>query len=334
MFRSATLKLTAFYIGILVFICVLFSTALYRALVQEFTRNFVAQSEFLATRPQFRTFLNDSEAQEFRLKQFEHGKRQIIYQILLVDFALLAVGGFASYFLARRTLEPIETAHEAQARFTADASHELRTPLSVMQTEIEVALRSPSLKAADAKALLESNLEEVATLRQLTDGLLTLARGTESSNPLKKQLLEPAIKTAVERVKKQATAKHIRLAAEIAKKLSATFESSQLIEIVVILLDNAIKYSHEKSHIGIKAYQSKEGVIILVEDNGIGMNKVELARAFERFYRADSARSKQGTTGHGLGLSIASGLAEQIQAELSLASTKGKGTRATLKLQP
>src|SRR5690606_27239432 len=96
--------------------------------------------------------------------------------LVYLNCIVLAAGGVGAYFLARRTLRPIEEAHEAQSRFTSDASHELRTPLAAMKAELEVTLLSKELDEAETREVLESSLEEVEKLTRLSDLLLKLSR--------------------------------------------------------------------------------------------------------------------------------------------------------------
>jgi signal transduction histidine kinase len=113
-----------------------------------------------------RILFEDQEAYNFyRLQRLREGDINLRGNLLTFNMIVFVLGGGLSYFMARRTIRPIEEALEAQTRFTADASHELRTPLTVMQTEIEVALRDPKLSARDARDLLSSNLEEVSRVR-------------------------------------------------------------------------------------------------------------------------------------------------------------------------
>ena len=333
MFQSATIRLTIIYVGILFCISLIFNLALYQVLAHELTRNFSIQDDFYINRPRFEPFISDPEASKFRSEQLRSGKRHIMIQLFYIDIVLLGAGGVASYYLARHTLRPIEESHEAQSRFTADASHELRTPLAAMQTEIEVALRDPKLKLNESKQLLESNLEEIATLRQLTDGLLTLARTESDSRNTELTFVKSAVDAAVARIQQPLNTANVALTLRVDSKLKAKVDSLQLTEILIILLDNAIKYSSENSKVILAATSKKDHVEISVTDSGIGIAQADLERVFDRFYRADAARTKSKTNGHGLGLSIAKRLAEQNNGTLILHSIEDKGTTATIELR-
>lgn len=116
---------------------------------------------------------------------FEDAKRRVALQLFYINLGILGFSGMAGYFLAGRTLNPIEAMLDEQKRFIADASHELRTPLTAMKTEIEVALRDKGLDAEYARELLRSNLEEVDKLKMLSDDLLSLGSYQKENGKLR-----------------------------------------------------------------------------------------------------------------------------------------------------
>src|SRR6266496_4964286 len=176
MFKSATLKLTGWYLALIVGISVAFSLVLYHSSSESINAGFDHQRT--ALRKQFEYYgltPSPSSLDGLQSSEMNAAEQRLIANLTLVNLAVFVVGGAVSFYMARRTLQPIEQAMEAQTRFTADASHELRTPLTAMQTEIEVALRDAKLPPKEARALLESNLEEVRRLEDLSNGLLALA---------------------------------------------------------------------------------------------------------------------------------------------------------------
>ncbi len=232
--------------------------------------------------------------------------------------------------LARRTLQPIEEAMESQARFSSDAAHELRTPLSVMQSEIEIALRDKKSSKTTQKETLESNLDEVHRLRALTDRLLMLANMKELQlGPT--QLEEVAI-DAVGNVIPLAQDKDISIDNQVGS-LKAHANRESLTDVVTILLDNAIKYSPKKSHVVIAAVERNKRIQLTVTDNGPGITPKDQQHIFDRFYRADTSRSKANVEGHGLGLSIASRIMEAHGGDITLTSSPKKGSQFTLDLE-
>lgn len=329
MFEAATLKLTGIYLIIIMIISFIFSVQIYRATNDEITNGLMQQVTFLDNTPRFQGILNDPMAIRMREARLDQARSHIIFNLLNINIIILVTGGMASYIMARRTLRPIKRAHEAQARFTADASHELRTPLTAMQTEIEVALRDPDLKKAEAVDLLRSNLEELAKLRALSDGLLQLAKedGSLVRQPIQTDTI---FDQSIKQIAAQAKKKGISIVRSAKKSYTINGNETSLVELFVILLDNAIKYSPKGSKITLHAGMSARRVVMSVRDEGEGIATADLPHIFDRFYRADSSRSKSKTSGHGLGLSIARKIAELHHADLTVKSAPGKGTTFTL----
>ena len=179
MFKNAVARLTLWYMLALIVLAAIFSVTLYQVSTTELNnlqtrqdrQEVQLQNSFQGLLPpQFQQM----DAQ--RLAEIDDSKRNIAFRILYLDIVVLAGIGLLSYWLAQRTLQPIEESVEAQNRFTADASHELRTPLTAMRTELEVALRDKHLGLAESKALHASTLEEIVKLESLTSSLLQLAR--------------------------------------------------------------------------------------------------------------------------------------------------------------
>ena len=327
MFEKARLKLTAWYVGILMLVSILFSVAIYSGINAELQR---------IERMQLR-FQEDLEdgfipPPQVRIQRTLRADPAIIKASLirlltilgLINFIILGIGGGAGYFLAGRTLRPIKNMVEDQKRFITDSSHELRTPLTSLRTEIEVALRNKSLNIANAKKLLMSNLEEVLSLQLLSDNLLQLAH---NGNPINRAqsniLLSEAISSSIKKVESLAAKKKITIINEVGNHTIKGIET-RITECFVILLDNAIKYSPVDSEIKISSKKNKESVAVVIKDNGIGISKENLPKIFDRFFRADSSRSKD--EGYGLGLSIAKSILDAHNASITVESAPSKGT--------
>jgi signal transduction histidine kinase len=332
MFHTTTLKLTGLYLTIIMAISLFFSANLYRISTQEIDHGFQRQVQALQQLPRLRSFTDDIDFLQQRADQLSEAKRHVFLQLFYTNLLILIIGGGLSYYLARRTLDPIEEAHEAQKRFTADASHELRTPLTVMQTEIEVALRNPKLTKDDAKQLLQSNLEELAKLTALSEGLLRLARLESHNLPRVPVPVHEMITEAIDRVLPLAEMKHLLVDYQSRNAHEVIGDKTSLVELLVILLDNAIKYSPEKTTVRISEQLSGRQLSIRVADQGPGLTTEEQEHIFERFYRADDSRTSTKTPGYGLGLSIAKSIADIHDGSLEVKSTVGKGTTFTITL--
>ncbi len=331
MFHKASLKLAAFYLAIIMVISLFFSISLYNVSIQEFNRQYDRQTSLLQ---RFQNFPADFQQRFYNERQREYDEAcdRLLRQLLLINLLILLGGGILSYYLASRTLRPIEEAHEAQSQFTADASHELRTPIAAMQSEIEVALMNPKMTLSDAKKLLHSNLEELGKLTTLSEGLLRLARMESHELELVAVEVDDIIIKALRQVSKAAEKKHIAIKVSGTKGLVVLGDEPSLTEVIVILLDNAIKYSPDKSPITITTAKDQTKVTITVSDKGIGIHKNEQKRVFERFYRADAARTKATTGGYGLGLAIAKNIVTMHQGEISVKSEANKGARFSVRI--
>lgn len=325
LFDATYLKLTAWYVAIIMVISLLFSFWVYHQASHELAfglNRFVKIGPFIDPESgELRTFIQD------RLQDSRH---RLLARLVLFNTIVLVAGAAASYLLARRTLQPVEEAVEAQHRFTADAAHELRTPLAAMKSEIEVGLRDKKLSKDEATKLLKSSLEEVDRLGMLAEGLLTLSRA-DSDMQLSPVPLEDLAARVAKRLQSLADAKQITIKRQL-EPVIVSAEEQAVDKIIGILLDNALKYSPGRTEITLRTYQKDSQGYLEVRDQGIGIKSSELAYIFDRFYRADSSRSKTHVAGHGLGLAIAQKIVESLGAQLSVTSSPGKGSVFTLKL--
>lgn len=326
LFTSASLKLTSWYLLILMVISLTFSGILYQLASAELRRGLRAPVGISINGG---LFMENDYARQLRESRYRDGVARLTGNLVVLNVVTLVAGGGVSYFLARRTLQPIHEAMEAQGRFTSDASHELRTPLTVMQSEIEVGLRDNAATKKDYRDLLESNLDEVHRLRELSDRLLQLA--SEQDLPLSLSRLDDIAIEAISRIVKPAQQKHISVVNEVGPvNVSANLEA--LADAITILLDNALKYSPKHTTVTMSSEEKGKHVLLHVRDEGPGIANKDLPHIFDRFYRADLSRSRQHVAGHGLGLSIAQRIVEQHDGQLHVESEVGKGTTFTIHL--
>jgi len=326
MFRSAYLRLTGWYLALILLLSVCFSITLYQVSVDELDRGLHRQAVVLDESPIFGQIgFQEPNFDQIRQDQVSESKNHIIWNLVYFNLSVLFLGGLASYFLARRTLQPIEESLESQNRFTADASHELRTPLTAMKSEIEVALRDKELSLAESKDLLKSNLEEVERLSLLSSSLLKLAGQTNRLDPaslqgcLLSEIIDKAIDAAKAKERKAVIIKEIQDG-------SLKADGWSLTELLTILIDNAIKYSPKEAEITIKAHTDHRFAYISVADKGMGIKALDLPHIFDRFYRADPSRSKDRVEGYGLGLSIAQKIADLHHGRIEVTSELGRGS--------
>lgn len=278
------------------------------------------------------------ELTQLSLKQYQEARNRLLSGLIIFNLVSLAGGTYLCYSLARRTLKPIEESLEAQNRFIADASHELRTPLTAMKTELEVAIRQPRATTTELKNILQSTLEEVNELQDLSESLLLLAklpyqRSHQAVEEIKPELI---VNKAMEKILPLAKTKKLKIILELdadyPKKLTVNGDRVSLERLVLILLDNAVKYSQEKQNITISLSQNSGQVLIAVADNGPGISPKDMRHLFERFYRSDRARTSDGKGGYGLGLPIAKAIAEFHGGKIDVRSKQGAGATFTLSL--
>jgi len=332
MFERARLKLTAWYLVIIMTISLLFSFTIYSSINAEFNRFERMQIKFkevieegeqlpLPPRDHFIRFVKPDP--EF----IEDSRNRLIAALGLINLSILFLSGISGYFLAGRTLRPIKKIVDEQKRFITDASHELRTPITALRSEIEVALRNKTLSLPEAKKILVSNLEEVVSLQSLSDKLLELAQNGKFINPknMKEVSLTAIIKTAMKKVEPLAKKKKITISSSVKEKKIRGIPE-RLIEVFVILLDNAIKYSPEKSTVTLASQMKDKHVQVSVADHGVGIDAKDLPLIFERFYRASKSRDKSHISGYGLGLSIAKKIIEAHHGTITVVSKPDKGT--------
>lgn len=331
-FKSTYIKLSIFYVLIAMAVSISFSIAIYNISSNELGRGLGRQTRELRDIPMNGSIINIMpDFEQIRQEQLEESNNHLKINLFYFNLLVLLLSSGAGYLLARKSLSPIEEAMEAQKRFTADASHELRTPLTAMRSEIEVSLRSKYFNLSDAKKLLKSNLEETEKLESLSSALLKFARLEDGKIEKKNIPLEETIVSAYEKVESLAKAKSIEFDNEFIG-VNIQGDSRMLTELFVILLDNAIKYSSEKSKINIVMVADGKMVEIRVKDSGVGIKASDLPYVFNRFYRADSSRSKEKVDGYGLGLSIAKSIVDLHNGTISVTSKPGKGSVFTVRL--
>lgn len=331
MFSRAYLKLAGFYLAIIVAISLFFSVNIYFVSARELERGARRQDQLVQSAFGPPPAGEARRIREARDQTLDEAKARVIGRLVLVNVLIIVGAGGLSYYLARRTLQPIEEAHESLDRFTADASHELRTPITAMKSEIEVALADPRLTLKEAKAQLVSNLEELEKLTTLSEGLLRLAQLDAGELPTEPHDLADIIEQAVQHVATRAKKKQIAIKVQ-ATPVTIQADHTSLVEALVTVLDNAIKYSPAHKAVQVTTKKTKHHARVTITDSGPGISRDELPHIFDRFYRADSSRTKNGTDGYGLGLSLAKHITELHGGSITASSRQGRGTTVTISL--
>jgi two-component system, OmpR family, sensor histidine kinase CiaH len=334
MFHSARLKLTAWYLVIIMTISAMFSIIIYRDLSQEINRFEQIQRNRIERRlVQQQPFPIPPPLPTANPELLDETRRRILFMLLMVNSGIFVLAGAMGYVLSGITLKPIKNMVDEQNRFISDASHELKTPLTSLKIAFEVYLREKNPTQQEAKILATESIDEVNKLQSLSDSLLQLAQYEKPREHIEfeKVSLSQIIVSAVKKMKPVADNKNISITSKT-PDIFIIGNKYSLIDCLVILLDNAIKYSKEGSNISVSAGKTDATVTISVTDHGIGIAAEDLPHIFDRFFRADSARMKTKAGGYGLGLSIAEKIVHTHKGTIQIKSKVNTGTTVVIRL--
>ncbi len=257
-----------------------------------------------------------------------------ILTVISLLFLLLASGG--GYVMAGRAIIPIKKSYERQREFVADASHELRTPLSIFMASVDAIQRDKdSSMSPFAEQVLADMKDEIKKMSKIVGDMLTLARSdVEVINLLKEQFnIKDVAEQVIRSLQPLAKKKNIQLCFESQMEHFIFADKERIAQLLLILLDNAIKYTPPtgKVYLGIESSVKKSGIEIMVKDTGIGIPDKYQKLIFERFYRIDKTRSRE-IGGTGLGLSIAKWIIVAHGGTVKVNSQEGEGTTFTILL--
>lgn len=250
--------------------------------------------------------------------------------VLVISVILIII---ASYVLSKKTLKPIISSWKKQSEFVQDASHELRTPLAIIQAKQELLLEKPNSTILDNAEDINITLKETKRLTKLIKELMELARNDSKEINLKKQKidLDKEIKETVEMYQETAKSQGKSLINQLEFGQEIEIDLNKLKELLIILLDNSIKYTEKKDTITVKTYKKEGKCFIEVIDTGIGISKEAKEHVFERFYREEKSRVRE-KGGTGLGLSIAYNIVKLHKGTIRIDKNYEDGTRMIIRL--
>lgn len=257
-----------------------------------------------------------------------------LFNILIIGtIALIIISIIFSYILSKRSIKPLIDAYRKQTEFVQNASHELRTPLTIIQAKQELLLQNPNSKIIDKSQDINLTLKETKRLSKLIKDLMELARADSNKYPLEKTDIN------IDELIKETTMPYAELVKIQDKtlKLDLNYNSTikgnrdKLVELLIIILDNAIKYTKSQDIITMKTSKKDKKFLLEIIDTGIGVDKKELENIFDRFYRTDKAHSKE-TGGTGLGLSIAKTIATMHNGTIKAINNEPKGLIIQIKI--
>ena len=257
----------------------------------------------------------------------------LIYTFTAVGVVMLILLFFTSRYFANRSIRPVQDAFDKQKQFIADASHELKTPLAVINTNADVLLANPDETIRSQSKWLHYIKGETERMSRLTGDLLYLTE-MEDARPTMMHSTFDLSETAENLILTMEAVifeKELSLEYDITPGLTIEGSSQQMQQVIMILLDNAIKYCNPRGSITLTLHRHNQQTVLSVSNTGEGIAPQHLDRIFDRFYRTDASRARsQG--GHGLGLAIAKSIVEQHGGRIEAKSTVGESTTFSIYL--
>lgn len=251
----------------------------------------------------------------------------LIYTFTVVGSLMLIIIFFTSRFFANRSITPVKEAFDKQKQFIADASHELKTPLAIINTNTDVLLSNSEDTVQNQAKWLHYIKSETERMTQLTNDLLYLTQMDDSRATMifTRFDVSEAVENIILTMEAVIFEKELALDYDIEPDLTVYGNREQFQQVVMILLDNAVKYTNPKGSVTLTLTRQHNDVILAVSNTGEGIASEHLARIFDRFYRTDASRSRsQG--GYGLGLAIAKSIIDQHKGKIYAKSVPGKST--------
>ena len=243
----------------------------------------------------------------------------------------ITLSSVASLILSMKTLKPVQDTLKKQMEFVQNASHELRTPLTIIQAKQELLLQEPSAKIIDKSEEIMLTLSETKRLSVLIKDLMVLARGADMSMQKEIINIDELVKSVILPYQDIAAAQGKEITLNLKYDKEIGIDSNKIHQLLVILLDNAIKYTEAGDKIEVNTYLKDNKCVLEIADTGIGISDEGITHIFDRFYREDKARNRE-TGGSGLGLSIATMIVNAHGGTIKVSHNSPKGTIFTVKL--
>ncbi len=323
-FVKAKLTLTIWYCLILAILLGGISFSLYSRQAEEFEKVVIKREYGNQTHA---IILDPIELAEIQM-QVRALKDVFIVNLLYINGIFLGLFGILSYFFAQQTLLPIKESFEREKQFLADVSHELRTPLAAIQTATEISLRGHTRSTDDYKETLTQINDETNRMSRMVQDILVLSRAGSGHEKISmtKLVLNDIAKETLLLMKPLAEKKSIDIEFVEKRIVTITGNKDRIKQLLLIFIDNAIKYTPETGKVTVTIGQ-KTRPYISIRDTGKGIPEEEKFKIFEPFYRGEASRSDGGT---GLGLSIAKWIATAHRAAIHVESVVNKGTKFTI----
>lgn len=259
--------------------------------------------------------------------------RNLLIALLLVMTAAIIIAFLISLVNANRSIKPVEESYNKQKQFVADASHELKTPLATINTNVDVLMSHESSTIGEEKKWLNYIKAEAERMTKLTNDLLYLARLDHDENKVTESRVSfsEAAEGVLLLTEAMAFEKNINMEYDITPDLFVKGSVEQIKQVVLILVDNALKYTPAKGNIRVTLREKDNSAVLRVYNTGEGISEEAQKHIFERFYREDKSRARE-SGGYGLGLAIAHAIVTDHKGTISVESKKNDLTIFTVKL--
>jgi len=333
-YQKAKWKLTGMYILVFFVLLNLFTISLF-VILQKIEDDYVQKTEVVWQKKQIFfpgqnvTVLEWNNNNEIDKQAIIDLHRTFLINIrkwiVIVESILLILAGFVSYFLAGRTLRPIQYKNELQRQFLADVSHELKNPLSALKTSLEIATRQKHWSDGQVHDVFADLEEEVTRLTQTTQNLLVLEQ-IDEIQATKKQNISNIVQGQISLLKDFASKRNITIKEEL-NDFICSINARDVEQVVFNLVHNAIKFSLPNTSVNVLLSQKGK---LRIKDDGIGIEQKDLDHIFDRFYKVDSSRTFDDDNGSGLGLAIVKKIADKNNWKIAVTSEKGHGTEFIL----
>jgi signal transduction histidine kinase/HAMP domain-containing protein len=256
---------------------------------------------------------------------------RLVLVLIPIGLGALVLATLGGLYISGRSMRPVEDSFNRQRTFIADASHELKMPLTLIRANAEVLIRN--LRSPDERELVSDLLVETDRMNAVLSDLLLLARLDAGKLELASKSFDlgSVIAETVERFRARADAEEVTLEARVLEGLEVCGDEERTGQILAALLDNGLRHTLSGGSVTVTGSPVKHGVEVIVSDTGPGIAPEHLPWIFDRFYRAESARTREGG-GTGLGLAIARDLAHAQGAELAAENMEEGGAVFRLKL--
>ena len=264
-----------------------------------------------------------------------NGLKKATYTLALLAVLALIIATLVGHVMSGKAIVPLREAYEKQRQFAADASHELRTPLSVVMASAELLEHDPSITSPFLKQVIADVHDEVKKMTKLVSDLLVVARSENQAQKLKlvRNDLAAVAGQTLRLMQPLANKKKITLESKGLKMLFVRADEQKLKQLMLILVDNAVKYTPSGGSVEVLLSRPVDGwVRFAVKDSGIGIAPEDQDRIFDRFYRVDKARSRE-MGGNGLGLAIAQEIVNLHGGKIRVQSEPGQGTIFTVDMK-